>query len=393
MRTGLTIGLLLLFGPLGCGVESGTQVRFSPEADLELLFSTGEGWPVDGVPGQATADSVLIGLVADAAITAEGGLVVLDAFGPRALRFSSEGAFLGEFGGPGEGPGEFSTPASVVSLESGVSVIWDPGLGRMSVFEEDATFLRSWSVPEFTLTATRSLFSGEGDNLFLRVSGHEPRSGLRPRPFSFVRFDLAGLVGDTLRFPGDRVEVPLIEGPIQDAVPFAPYPDWTVLVDGTIAVTPRRDYRITVFGSGGDIRWEVDKEVSPVPVLPEEAAVWRSTLTEVVRRLQPGWRWEGGDIPSLKPAIRTLLPADDGRLVVMPHNLARSDPERTGVGRWAELDVVHVYSPSGELKVAFSLPPGSRLLRVRGDRVLALSRGALDAPQLDLYRMVIPSQP
>ncbi|GMV06076.1 MAG: hypothetical protein AMXMBFR53_23520 [Gemmatimonadota bacterium] len=386
------ITVLLALG-LACGREPPRFQSQPGEVTLVHLFSVGddEDWPGDRRNAEGGRDQVVLGRVADAALTPEGGLVVLDALGANILRFAADGGYLGTVGRKGQGPGEMLTPSGIAVVSSGAIVVWDPGLARMSVFDRIGRFERSWRVPEPSLVADRVLFPSGDDGVLLRVGGRSPASPIRPLGFFFLRFDTRGAVGDSIAFPGEPVAVPLVPGPIRDAVPFVAYPDWTVLRSGTIALTPRSVYHVTLFGPRGQ-RTEIVRDVPAPAVLRDEAEAWRSAITKVVRRRVPGWDWDGWEIPPRKPVIRRIEPADDGRLLVLIHSPAEPVNDTTESGtRWVEPSVIHIHSAGGALEAVLRLPPGSRLLRLRGDRLAVLSRSVTGAPKVDVYR-IVPNQ-
>lgn len=101
----------------------------------------------------ALADTVIIGVsegerhemlgsVADIEVDADGRIFVLDHELGEVLLYSSDGSYLGFFGGKGEGPGEFHQPRDLALSESGrKAVVFS--LNHIQVFErqENGQFL------------------------------------------------------------------------------------------------------------------------------------------------------------------------------------------------------------------------------------------------------------
>jgi hypothetical protein len=84
--------------------------------------------------------------VTDALRRSDGSVIVLDQ--SRTIRaYDSAGAHLWTAGRHGEGPGEFNYTQHVSQLSGDTLAVWDPGLGRLSLFTGAGHFVREWSVP------------------------------------------------------------------------------------------------------------------------------------------------------------------------------------------------------------------------------------------------------
>ena len=93
---------------------------------------------VEGVP--AAYDSI-----ADLSVMEDGRLVVANALG-RVVVLDATGAFLGDIGSQGGGPGEFEIPVHV--LPSGDTLlVWDGSLERLSWFRADGELLGALGQP------------------------------------------------------------------------------------------------------------------------------------------------------------------------------------------------------------------------------------------------------
>ena len=90
----------------------------------------------------------MLGRVADIEVDADGRMFVVDRELGEVLFYSSDGSYLGFFGGQGEGPGEFNQPRELALSESGrKAVVFSKG--RIQVFErqENGQFLFRNSFP------------------------------------------------------------------------------------------------------------------------------------------------------------------------------------------------------------------------------------------------------
>lgn len=72
---------------------------------------------------------------------------VLDEFGPRVLVFTLEGAWIGEIGRPGEGPGEYAMPVGVDVDALGIVKIVDASRSLLLSWGRDGRFLGQERLP------------------------------------------------------------------------------------------------------------------------------------------------------------------------------------------------------------------------------------------------------
>lgn len=81
----------------------------------------------------------------DAAVDAAGRIWVADGYANARLHvFDPEGRHLDSFGGPGHGPGEFSTPHGIWIDRAGRVLVADRENGRVQVLDGEGRFLEEW---------------------------------------------------------------------------------------------------------------------------------------------------------------------------------------------------------------------------------------------------------
>lgn len=88
----------------------------------------------------------------DVAVTPEGHVFVIDFDQGRLLHYDASGKRLADVGRKGKGPGEFQNPGRVW-YEDGQIFVHDPGMGAVSIFKADGTFVDRatfQSVPRMT---------------------------------------------------------------------------------------------------------------------------------------------------------------------------------------------------------------------------------------------------
>ena len=75
----------------------------------------------------------------------DGDIYVSDGYGNSSVhRFSADGTLLRTWGGPGTGPGTFTTPHAVAVDREGRVLVGDRENNRIQVFDRDGTFLDEW---------------------------------------------------------------------------------------------------------------------------------------------------------------------------------------------------------------------------------------------------------
>ena len=98
-----------------------------------------------GIRGQAAMQAPF-NHPADVCIAPSGELYVADGYGNSSVhRFSSAGEYVGSFGDPGSGPGEFRVPHSVSVAADGRVYVADRENNRVQVFTADGVFLEEWT--------------------------------------------------------------------------------------------------------------------------------------------------------------------------------------------------------------------------------------------------------
>jgi len=127
-----------------------TVRKFSPTG--ELLFQLG----VSGAPsetGYRDGDyrTIVTGgppfnEPTGVAVSASNEIYVSDGYGNASIhRFSEQGEFLGSWGGPGRGPGQFLTPHGVFVDGGGTVYVADRENNRVQLFSSTGEYLSEWT--------------------------------------------------------------------------------------------------------------------------------------------------------------------------------------------------------------------------------------------------------
>lgn len=118
-----------VFAVSACGTERGA----SPSVPVWILADS----PTVEIGAREGAAPYLFENVVDVEFTDDGQLVIADA-GSSAIRvFAADGDFVREFGGRGEGPGEFRTLSEIWVASYDTLGAWDSGARRLTYFGPD----------------------------------------------------------------------------------------------------------------------------------------------------------------------------------------------------------------------------------------------------------------
>jgi DNA-binding beta-propeller fold protein YncE len=100
----------------------------------------------------------------DVAVARSGDVYVSDGYaGSHVHRFSPGGALLATWGGPGDGPGQFTSPHAIAVLSDGRVAVVDRENDRVQLFTPEGTFLAAWRDHYKPL----GLFADDQDRLYV----------------------------------------------------------------------------------------------------------------------------------------------------------------------------------------------------------------------------------
>jgi hypothetical protein len=85
--------------------------------------------------------------VTDVTWDAQGNAYISDGYiNARVAKVDKNGKWLGSFGTPGKGPGQFDTPHTIAADAQGRIYVGDRGNRRIQVFDRNGTFLRQFTI-------------------------------------------------------------------------------------------------------------------------------------------------------------------------------------------------------------------------------------------------------
>lgn len=343
------------------------------------------------------------------AVDAGGRMYVLDGHGPVLRSYAPDGTWLGDIGRDGEGPGEYKQPDSGLSiLPDGRIALRDPGNARISIYSPEGEYLDSRPIAGSFDTSDQMIVDVSGALVTpivknLGTSVLEWRRGM-------ARYKADGTV-DTIDTPDWEYEEAIISGESENSsstrrVPFTPRQIIAYSGQGYFVVGISERYRFSLLKPGGPVL-TIERDFEPVPVDPAEASATRERVTANFRDNFPGWKWNGPEIPDVKPAYQAFMIAEDGRIWVHLHAPSerymdaaqqRAEEERLGrpVNPYREKVRLGVFEPSGEYLGEVSAPEGFVLRPwpvMRGDTVWAIVKDELDVARLHRFKLKFKAEP
>jgi hypothetical protein len=342
------------------------------------------------------SDEQMFGEIRSLAVAPDGAIYIFDGSVPALRKYAPDGTYLTTFGRAGGGPGEYRFPdAGLAVLSDGRVLLRDPGNTRISVYSPDGEYLDGWRI-RGSGTA-RPLYRDLLGNSYTQIVLN-PLDEVTDWQFGLVRYGADGVPGDTLAAPTWEYKTPSLMatysggGGTLKSLPFAPRGVWTFSPLGyVIGGIPTR-YSFDLFlAPSGVLRIE-RTDWRPVPVAPAERTEHERIVTNMMRRIDPAWRWSGPGIPDTKPPYTGLVVGESGRIWVLLHQEAQQnepdlkDTDEAGASpqlTWIEPVAFDVFEPDGRYLGMVRAPKGFSTRPspvMRGDTVWAVVHGALDVP-------------
>ncbi|TVP55872.1 MAG: 6-bladed beta-propeller, partial [Gemmatimonadales bacterium] len=317
----------------------------------------------------------VFGLVTAIDVDSEGRIYVADRQAAEVRVFDRDGRFLRVIGSRGDGPGEYQQPDHLRITSNDEIVVRDQQGGRFVVFSTSGEYLRSWRLSGNFFTSQPFHLDAQD-----RIYNPDLRFDLpmeSPDRQILVQIDAAtGQVLDTLLPPRTEGEPGWVELRIEDGgnrmvsrsnVPFIPTGTATLTPEGGTLRGLGSRYALHLERPDGSVL-AIERAVEPVPVRPAEAAAARQRIEEGFRAQDASWRWNGPQIPAVKPPFRWAGVGRDGTLWVQRHTPAREienpdhDPSNPSPSQprthWEEKNVMDVFDPEGRYLGPIEMPSG-----------------------------------
>jgi hypothetical protein len=356
------------------------------------------------------------GRVSGVAVTEEGGVWVADATAVVIRRFSPDGTFTGNVGRRGQGPGEFQDLSGLQGMADGRVAAYDARLRRVTLFGADGRFLSSFDLrlPCGLFTTGQSFAAGPDGALFVYTCASVPtreqiQAAGGPNAFSYgwLQVSSTGSVLDTLAVPPpDNPEFSLRPGGVFGTGGMSPYTPSTMGALSPLGylVTARSDQYVLhrSLRDGRTVR--IERSWSPVPVRPEERAMFEQVRAWWERRQGPAaGPASRARIPDIKPPFWALDVDEEGRIWVALHqsgfyrpassrdrSAAASDPGAPAPFdiEWREPLVTDVIEPNGRFLGTMTFPRDRTTIAwAKGEVLWVVELGDFDEAYVVRYRI------
>ncbi|MEJ2186831.1 MAG: hypothetical protein P8Z36_12940 [Gemmatimonadota bacterium] len=353
-------------------------------------------------------EEYMFGDIAGLAVDRDGNIYVYDRQVPVLRKYAPDGSYLMDLGREGGGPGEYkNSDGGLAVLPDGRLALRDPGNGRIQLYTPGGEPAGSWRIRGGFYTGRRMVADSAGGVYTIVLL--DPKADVRDWQIGLVRY-ANGEPGDTFPPPDFNYEGARIEARSESEhgtsvsvnhVPFSPqdFSAFSPLGYWVGGVSNR--YAVSLFEPGGVVR--IEKDWQPVPVAAGEKDNAEARATYNMRRMKPGWKWNGPPIPDTKPPIKGVLVGDDGRLWVQlsQPGVEIADVEDAAPGeappeRWREPVVFDVFEPDGTYLGRVRAPDGfqrSPSAVFRGNTVWAVVQDALDVEYVVRFHLSITAPP
>lgn len=406
----------VILAVLGCsseGFPESQQPAISVRGDTVVLLSGAPAHPQGGVLRADLTigllegpEEYLFGRVGDAAVGRDWSIYVLDSQAQIVRQYTSDGVFMRNLGGPGDGPGEFRSARMVETDTEGRVLIGEVRSGDVHVYSFDGDLVETWSLshaiePPITVDTAglayvrlqgmrRESYRLSDDPGRISVDGPNfvdvvPDRSLGSEHPGTVRLARDGTVVDTVPSPAtDDIENYLIapSGRIYVGLDYTPRSWWTWSPQGYL-MTGRTDrYAIDlhlVAASGVDSLVSLRRQRDRISIRPEVQEVIATQVAALLGDNDVRWR-DANPVPQLKPAYHRVLGARDGRIWIRLHVPSIRDPDSNvhDGSEWFEPEsAFDVFEPSGHYLGEVRGPAGIRATWARGDTLLVISTDEL----------------
>lgn len=409
-----TLGIFAL-GLAGCSEAGAPSVAVSDSAGVQIVtnlpgsLDSAERWELSVDPtvsiGSGADPELALYRVTDLAPLTTGGVVVAMNAPARAVVLDQRGRLVSTLGRAGEGPGEFSSVASVVPIPGDSIAVWDPDRRRISVFTITGDLAREVDLSDLAPISTRAapdsrsnsgithlLTSAEGAFVVFGEGAvaSDPEPGVNRAALPAVRISAAGTK------LADFGEIPGMEWHFGGPAGALPLPfgarTYAATMDTSFIVGTAEEPEYRVFGPDGDltrvVRWpDRDRTVG---------GAYLSRWSDMVDSAPPPIRQMVEAMPRREqyPAYEGILAGGDGEIWVgeyagplgiwplrrADHGPAMLRPQiRTQSREWL------VFGREGALLARVRTPAGFEPYSVTGDRLWGVYSDSLDVESVRAF--------
>jgi hypothetical protein len=315
------------------GCENGLEESFTRTSieDTTVLYSAEPQWPdsarlvLESRIGLLEGpEEYMFSSIRAFTVDRRGNVFVADGGTSTVRKFDARGEHVMTFGGEGSGPGELRFAQGMGILPDGRIVVRDSRLLRINVYDSTGHSVDHWPFLGHGVFGPGAGISVDSlGNVYTQVSTSSA-DATRPS-VAIVRWTPAGQAIDTLPRP-DRYDIQcpyqMLEGGMP--VPQTPGPVSAFSARGYL-MGCNDTYEFDHIAFDGTVR-RLTRDWSPVPISDAERDFWTKGLTADFQSRQPDWHWSGTAVPDRKPAYRSFVGGDEGRIWVKVARPSASAP-------------------------------------------------------------------
>jgi hypothetical protein len=360
------------------------------------LWEEGEGWTVEQEPlvdlgGPGGPPEAEFYIVTGTVVLPDGRIVVGHRGTNELVFFGPDGTYLEARGGEGGGPGEFWGLYRMWLLQPDSLLVYDELERRISVFDAQGTFIRSWNPrhpgDEAAWTFPISL-AGDGSAIFgTRPEGWKNPRGASKDSLVFHRFDRDGNHLDSLGlFPWRESyrSIPKNTGAYSSRSWFSGLPfgrrSRICPFQGGFLVGRSEGYEIEIYSAQGDLLRLIRRPVPNRPVTSMDISALKQDWLEdeVESGMQSEFnRWVADmEFPETMPPYGRVLGDPEGNLWVWDYS-----PPGNPVSR------ATIFDSSGRMLGTVDTPPVRAVFQIGADFLLAFTRDELDVEHVQVFRL------
>ena len=319
---------------------------------------------------------------------ADGRIAVANGSSGEIRLYDPSGRFISLAGRPGEGPGEFGSLGMLFRLGDSL-VAYDYQLRRLSIFDDEGTFARSFTLE---VPPGRSGLSPRGalaDRTLLvstiRIFVHdEAKPGVSRDTALYLRYDFDGALVDSIgRFPGVQHLVRVNgEAMSVSSLPFGSRAS-TAIGGSGFFYGASDSYEIRRYAADGTLEMLIRRLVEPRRVTPEDVSGYKEQVLTAVgpRNRQAAERMLAEiPFPETMPAFAQLQVDAAGNLWVEEY---RSPADRHPP-RWT------IFDPTGQMLGTIETPDRFTIFEIGEDYVLGRWIDNFDIEYVRLYGLIKP---
>jgi len=359
-------------------LEGADRRTLADEPDLVIRSSEDEG-------------GIVLSDVRDVEMLSGGRVAVINGSGNDILVFNSAGAHLATWGGTGDGPGEFRYLEWLAPLPPDSLAAGDGGLRRVTVFDSQGGFARSFATasafdPASRPVPPRPLGVLADGSVIAAFFDRPPAAEGTARPAAEIV--AASATGDTVHtlgtWPGEELTLFRQDGMLQvTQPPFGRRLHVATGQDGAWIADDER-WQLRKYSAQGALHMIVRSSASPMAVTDELLEAW---ITERYRH--------AAQVPTLEdlkrdqreiarhtttPSFGAIRGTTEGGVAIGEFGLGTASPRV-----WIKVD------PRGAVQ-AIELPAGFDVKRWGPDWVIGVVRDALDREEIRRYRILATSE-